>query len=80
MVTVSAGIVLIIAGVWVATQILGGDALQRTGVIASDQKSTVAPDPNFRQVQPGTPGTVPGAPGLQDVPPGFNGLPNGGWM
>jgi hypothetical protein len=80
---VSAGIVLVIAGIWVATQVLGGDALQRTGVISSsDSSSTVTPDPNFRTVPPGSvpPGaTVPGSGGtLQDVPPGFNGLPNGG--
>ena len=29
------GIVLVIAGVWALTQVLGGNALQRLGVISS---------------------------------------------
>jgi len=79
---VSAGIVLVIAGVWVATQVLGGDALDRLGITSSGSSTTVTPDPNFRQVPPGTDGTVPGSGGtLQDVPPGYNPLgPNGGLM
>lgn len=71
----SAGIVLVIAGFWVATQVLGGDALQRLGVIGDDhtKETTVAPDPNFSVAPPGGQGS-PGLPGgLRDYPPSYKG-------
>jgi hypothetical protein len=59
---VSAGIVLVIAGIWVAAQVLGGDALQRTGVIASDQSTANwNVDPNT-----GVPNQDPNKPLLRD--------------
>jgi hypothetical protein len=70
---VSAGIVLVIAGIWVATQVLGGDALSRLGIVKSDTQTTVTPDPNFSQAPSGGQGS-PGLPeGLRDYPKDYKG-------
>jgi hypothetical protein len=36
----SGGVLLVIAGVWVLCQVLGGNALERLGVISGDTSST----------------------------------------
>jgi hypothetical protein len=72
-VAVSAGIVLVIAGIWVATQVLGGDALDRLGITSGSTETTVTPDPNFSVAPDGKSGS-PGLPnGLRDYPPGYKG-------
>ena len=57
------GILLVIAGFWVGAQVLGGDALQRLGIVASSGSSQPAPN-----VDPGTgvPNQDPSKPFLTD--------------
>lgn len=66
------GVLLIVVGAWVVTQVLGGNALERLGVVKADQPpagpSTLAPGPYV----PGAPGSGGGG--------GSGGLPGaGGW-
>lgn len=60
------GLLLVIAGVWVLTQVLAGDALQRLGLIEKTEPADDAP----ASPGPGFP-TVP-------RPPGYAG-PTDGW-
>lgn len=41
----SGGLLLIIAGVWVGTQVLGGDALKRLGIRTATRPSSANVDP-----------------------------------
>ncbi len=61
-----AGVVVIIAGVWVATQVLAGDALQRLGILPGGDGGD-APAPQYN-VDPDTriPNQDPTKPPLTD--------------
>lgn len=78
----ASGAVVILAGVWVLCQVLGGNALERLNIVTSGGSSKSAPSaplpgqptpaPTPGQAVPGPPGaTVPApAPGPAPVPPG----------
>lgn len=44
------GVVLVIAGVWVLCQVLGGDALNRLGLVTSEQAPPEDPGLGFGDV------------------------------
>lgn len=58
----SSGILLILAGIWVGSQVLGGSALKRLGIVPSDGP------PKAFNVDPksGVPNTNPDLPLLKD--------------
>ena len=68
----SGGILLVLAGIWVGCQVLGGNALGRLGIDGSSSASTTTPtsvptsNPNVLGT-PGQPATLGGGPGTNAV-------------